>query len=291
MLLSRRRARFPLLGVVVSALVLAGCQGSEPAPEGGPRYVALGDSAVAGAGINRSVEKPCLRSDHNYPSLVADALDVGDFVDVSCPGATTDDVLYGQTQPDGEPTPPQIEEVTKDTDVVTISIGGNDGQYVPDLFVGCYVPPANTSQACRAAIAKVTPLLPQIKTGVVGVIEEVRKRAPDAQVVLVTYLRIAPERGRCDEIALDPADQRAAADAEQALADTMQEAAEEAGADVLPMRQASEGHDACAGDDEAWTNQITVAPGDGTFLHPRAIGAEAVAKALEPVVRARLTTR
>src|SRR4051794_10127159 len=52
----------------------------------GGRYVALGDSFTSGPLIPRQHGKPfaCLRSDHNYPSLVAHALRAGVFADVSC---------------------------------------------------------------------------------------------------------------------------------------------------------------------------------------------------------------
>src|SRR5207253_8191749 len=35
-------------------------------------YIALGDSYAAGPGIPTEVHSACRRSDHNYPSLVAD---------------------------------------------------------------------------------------------------------------------------------------------------------------------------------------------------------------------------
>lgn len=287
-MISRRRSAL-VAAVIAVASTLTACGGSDEKPDNAIRYVALGDSAVAGAGIKQSDQEPCLRSDHNYPSLVADALGVGDFVDVSCPGATTDDVLYGQTQSDGEPTPPQIEQVTKDTDVVTISIGGNDDQYIPLLFTGCYLRPNNTPATCQAAIAAITPKLPEIKTNIMGVIDEIKKQAPSAQVVVVTYLPIAPESGTCAAFELGGDDLKAAAAAERAISATMQQAAEASGVQVLSMTDAAEGHDACSGTRTAWTNAIDVAPGDGTFLHPRAVGAEAVAKALEPLVKAKLT--
>ena len=57
-------------------------------------YVALGDSYTAGPVIPVQQPDPygCLRSDHNYPHLVAAALGVGDFKDPSCSGADTGDM-------------------------------------------------------------------------------------------------------------------------------------------------------------------------------------------------------
>jgi hypothetical protein len=62
-------------------------------------YVALGDSYTAGPPIPVQETTPlgCLRSDHNYPYLVAAALGVVEFRDPSCSGAETEDM----TQPQG----------------------------------------------------------------------------------------------------------------------------------------------------------------------------------------------
>ena len=66
----------------------------------------------AGPLIPKQHGKPfaCLRSDHNYPSLVARALRLTKFTDVSCSAATTADmsrpqqVLFG-AQPGRSSTP------------------------------------------------------------------------------------------------------------------------------------------------------------------------------------------
>jgi len=55
-------------------------------------YVALGDSYAAGPWIpvQRSDPIGCGRSTHNYPALVAEALGIADYTDVSCSGARTE---------------------------------------------------------------------------------------------------------------------------------------------------------------------------------------------------------
>src|ERR671918_2563183 len=54
-------------------------------------YVALGDSYTAGPLILTPTGDPidCGRSDHNYPSLVANEIEPAEFRDVSCGSAQT----------------------------------------------------------------------------------------------------------------------------------------------------------------------------------------------------------
>lgn len=293
-MISRPRLRLATSGAIASTLLLAACTGSTPEPvpsvPAKVSYVALGDSAVAGAGIG-TPSGPCLRSDANYPSLVARSLglDADQLTDVSCPGATTKDVLLGRQQP--TVLPPQVDAVGPETDVVTISIGGNDAGYIPSLFGYCYARPASAPETCQATTDRLPAALDGIRSDVTEVLDEIQRRAPDALVVLVSYLRLMPDDGTCppEQVPVTPAELRAGAAAEGSLETAMRGAAEDAGASYLSMRRASVGHDACADPAEAWVSGITAEPGDGSALHPRATGMQAVATALEPVVSARLT--
>jgi hypothetical protein len=58
------------------------------------------------------------------------------LTDVSCGNATTDNIL---TTPQKDH-PPQIDAVTPDTKLVTITIGGNDVGYVPLLMAAALLP-------------------------------------------------------------------------------------------------------------------------------------------------------
>ena len=81
------------------------------------RYVALGDSYTAGPLIPvTQVANGCFRSTNNYPSLVARALAVPTFVDVSCSGAQTKDMTTGQLPG----VAPQFDALTPDTDLVSV---------------------------------------------------------------------------------------------------------------------------------------------------------------------------
>src|SRR5437870_5654892 len=64
---------------------------------------------------------PCWRSNHNYPHEAADRLRVTTFRDVTCSSATTENMTAPQ---DG--VPPQFDALSRDTTLVTLTIGGND---------------------------------------------------------------------------------------------------------------------------------------------------------------------
>ncbi|HEX2262154.1 MAG TPA: SGNH/GDSL hydrolase family protein, partial [Pseudonocardiaceae bacterium] len=101
------------------------------------RYVALGDSYAAGPEIPVQRFDPvgCRRSTSNYPSLVAAALGISDFTDVSCSGAQTENMTDPQRVPLGI-NPPQFNALAPDTDLVTLTISGNDIGF-SDIFVTC----------------------------------------------------------------------------------------------------------------------------------------------------------
>lgn len=99
-----------------------------------PRYVAMGDSFSSGEGnppfeqgTDASSNK-CHRSGQAYPRLLANdsSLDFGSADFVACSGATTSSLRYGGTGVGAWSEPPQIAVLTPSTEVVTITIGGND---------------------------------------------------------------------------------------------------------------------------------------------------------------------
>src|SRR6266498_1038231 len=104
----------------------ASAAASRPTPRS---YVALGDSYTAGPGIPQQVGDPpgCVRSDHNYPHLVAPALRLPALRDASCIGAGTADMTSPQNHDVGSsPNPAQFDRLDGNTRVVTLQIGGND---------------------------------------------------------------------------------------------------------------------------------------------------------------------
>ena len=85
--------------VILPLATLAACQESDAPPKQQPRvapakitrYVAMGDSFVSGPAITpqQTDSGACLRSQRNYPQLLAKELGIPDVIDVSCAGAAT----------------------------------------------------------------------------------------------------------------------------------------------------------------------------------------------------------
>ena len=89
-------------------------------------YVALGDSYSSAAGIAPFVAgapATCSRSLLNYAHDIAAQTAPASFTDVTCSGAKTSDFF----SPQAAGVTPQLDAVTKDTRLVTMTIGGNDG--------------------------------------------------------------------------------------------------------------------------------------------------------------------
>lgn len=275
----------PVLAALLLTVTACGGGGSDSASDDapdGPRYVALGDSFTAGPGIfpvdSRSGD--CARSTLNYPRLVAKAIDAKSFVDVSCAGATSDNVLETVPIPSGTTAvTAQLEAVEPDTQLVTVGIGGNDSGLFSSLSSAC----TKQGDACADYLKdKLPKVLKSTRRNVAAVLEAVAERAPKAEVVLVGYLRVVPEDRGCDNLGGAALDTGRVAAGEGKIDAMLAGAAKDAGATYVSMNDPSEGHDACSTD--AWTNGLAPELGDGISLHPRKIGMQQVAKAVEQAI-------
>ncbi|HEY0913602.1 MAG TPA: SGNH/GDSL hydrolase family protein [Solimonas sp.] len=254
--------------------------------QGRPQYVAMGSSFAAGPAISSAAEDSpwfCARSRDNYAHQLARLRGLS-LVDVSCGGATTRHILEGGQLMQ----PAQIEAVTAETELVTITIGGNDIAYLGNMMAlacndqtpwyirsigGCHVrSPEETEQ-------KLQPLLERL----VAIITEVRRRAPHAQVVLVNYQTLLPESGSCERLGLsDEAAAQMRVMANQ-LAEVTYAAAEGHGALLLDAQRLTLGHDVCA--PQPWANGLHPEKGLlGAPLHPTLEGMTAIAQGLNALL-------
>ncbi len=255
---------------------------TDASPPSFTRYVALGDSFTAAPLVpTTDLADGCFRSDSNYPSLVAERLDIDTFVDVSCSGAETADLTAPQQTVQDSSVPPQLDAVGPGTDLVTLGIGGNDFDLFHTLVATCSQLRAEdpTGSPCADTLedrgVDLVATTERISGRVVAAVRQVQERAPSAEVLLVGYLRIAPSDGRCPELSFARDDYAFGQRVSQALNDALARAARRTGVEFVDMYAASEGHDVCS--DEAWVNGRNTVQGEALAFHPFAEGMEAVA--------------
>jgi lysophospholipase L1-like esterase len=232
----------------------------------GSRYVALGGSFASGPGIPTQ-GSACGRSDHNYPHLVASRLNLR-LVDVTCSGATTANVL---DEPQGTH-PPQIDAVTADTALVSITVGGNNIRY------------SSTTRACAWKLNCLAGLdQPTINAAVTDLprhleqlIGAVRERAPNAIVVLVTYPQVIPPEGaQCAKLAMSPTDAAFIRDLGQRLEDALFVVAKADNVVLADPYLVTPGHGPCAPAGQSWVAGVRAR--HGSPYHPTAAGHEEMA--------------
>lgn len=252
--------------------------------DGVGRYVALGDSFAAGPFIPVQRLDPigCARSTNNYPALLARRLQVGQFVDVSCSGAQTEDMTGTQMVPFGS-NPPQFNALTEDTDLVTVSISGNDIGF-SDIIVTCgrlsFTDPAGNpcerqakaggGDAYAEAVDAAAPLLADVLDGIT-------ERSPDATVALVGYLRILPPAVGCFPVVpIARGDVPYLDGIQRQLTEMMAEQADKADVIFVDPYAQSLGHDVCQPPGPKWVEGII--PTAPAFpVHPNATGMREVA--------------
>ena len=281
--------RWLVAALLLTVPGLTGCQ-EDSASLSGERYVALGDSFTSGAGLPQTHRGAftCGQSSLNYPSLVAKAIGAK-LVDVSCGGATTENGTQPQSL-GGEAWPPQLDAVTKGTDLVTVSLGGNDFSWYLGVMFGCTTAATAdpTGDPCErqgtSLETDLTALPPQIGARLEALLTEAHRRAPEAEVLLVGYPQPVPASGTCPELPLAAGDYPFVRAQWEALDAAMREAASAASATFVDVLGPSEGHDICAGA-EAWVNGLEAQPGVAAAYHPLASGQAAVAELVEQALQ------
>jgi lysophospholipase L1-like esterase len=240
------------------------------------QYVAMGSSYAAGPGILPMVAGSplrCARSTLDYAHVLA-RLRTLSLVDVTCSAATTFDVLHaGQYSQ-----PAQLDAVTPQTQLVTVTIGGNDVFYMANLIgLSC---DRSAAAACKVAPdAEVEARFAMLPDSLRQIVAGARMRSPAVRVVFVTYFTVLPESGTCDRVALtaEQADHMRGVAAR--LAKITRQVAKESGSGLLDLGMLSRGHNACSKD--PWVLGARREP--GSFIppfHPTQEAMQAVGEAL-----------
>jgi lysophospholipase L1-like esterase len=262
-----------------------------PAGHGrGIDYVALGDSYTSGPGIPRQVDTGCARSDHNYPSLVAAGRGVTTFTDVSCAGATTAEMWQAQGA-----NKPQLDALDRDTDLVTVQIGGNDVGFGPIIStcarLAAQDPTGNPCERSYQASGYDQLALAIVKAApkVDRVLRAVRARAPHARVVVVGYPDLLPDDGSgCfPQVPFAQQDFPYLRDTEKRLNLMLRLVAGANRDEYVDTYGPTVGHDMCKAPADRWIEPLQPAA-PAAPAHPNAKGEEAMAQAvLERLERGR----
>ncbi len=277
-----RRLRIVAVATMVAAGFLVGAA-EAGAVSAYQHYVALGDSYASGPLIPNQEPNPvgCARSDHDYASDLTRSLGIPTLVDVTCGGATTADMTQSQSVPLGS-NPPEFDALTPDTDLVSLTIGGNDIGFT-SILETCAVesltnPFGNPCQRHYTAggtdqlAAAVTATAPKVAAVLAGI----RQRAPHARIVVVGYLRILPPSGGCWPVfPIARGDVPYLDGVENELNGMLGQQASDAGATFVNPGPVT-GHDVCQPEGTKWVEGIV--PTAPAFpVHPNAAGMSAVA--------------
>ena len=279
-----------LAACVLSALVLVLLAAPSHASTSSLRYVALGDSYSAASGVlppDPSAHPMCLRSTGNYPHVLAGATGA-QLTDVTCGGADTGD--FFSPQYDG--VPPQLHAVGADTELVTMTIGGNDSGVFVNSIVQCGS--AGPSTAGRGSPCKDrygSSFEDTIRTttypALVNALRAVRAAAPAAEVAILGYPWILPPSGGCfDRMPIADGDVPYLRGIQATLNDAVERAAAATGATYVNMSKVSDGHDACRPIGVRWVEPVLQGT-NAVVVHPNALGEQQMAAQASKVLHLR----
>jgi hypothetical protein len=257
------------------ALVAVLALGAATSRASGLRYVALGDSYSAASGVlppDPLAPPQCLRSIRNYPHVIA--LQTGASLrDVTCGAAETNDFF----EPQHPGVPPQLEALGAGTQLVTMTIGGNDSGVFIETIVACGsagLLSLGRGSPCRDRYG--TSFEDTIRTttypALVGALRAVRSAAPNARVAILGYPWIMPATEGCfDRMPVAEGDVPYVRGIQATLNDAVRRAAAETGSVYVNMNRVSDGHDACQAIGVRWIEPVLQGT-NAVVVHPNALG-------------------
>jgi lysophospholipase L1-like esterase len=243
-------------------------------------YVALGDSYSAASGVlppDPSAPLLCLRSTRNYPHVLA-ARTGAALTDVTCGAAETRHFTTAQYPG----VAPQVDALGTDTDLVTMTIGGNDSGVFISAILACgaaglltlgHGSPCRDTYGTRFEDTVRTTTYPAL----VSALQAVRAKAPNAQVAILGYPWILPATGGCfTRMPVATGDVPYLRSLQTTLNDAVGRAAAATGVTYVDMNAVSDGHDACRPLGVRWIEPVlqTTNP---VVVHPNALGEAAMA--------------
>ncbi len=255
-----------------AALCFAGPASASTAPL---RYVALGDSYSAASGNvppDPTASPACLRSTANYPHVIASEIPV-QLTDVTCGGAETKDYFTAQYQG----VAPQLDAVHANTQLITMTIGGNDSGVFIDSIVECGAAGLSTGgqgSPCKDKYGSSFENTIRSTTypALVKALRAVRTKAPHARVAILGYPWILPATGGCfPQMPVATGDVPYLRHLQATLNDAVRRAAAATGATYVDLSKVSNGHDACQAIGVRWIEPVLFGT-NPVIVHPNALG-------------------
>jgi hypothetical protein len=254
-----------------------------------PVYVSLGDSYTSGPLIlppAPGAPLDCLQSARNYPHLTATVLGLS-LGDVSCSGATTENLTTSAQYPDQ---PPQFNSLSSSTQVVSVGIGGNDKGLFLNTLITCgaedlvfpFGTPCKNTYGHKLAeeIAADGPV-------VGAALHQIDVISPQALVFVVGYPDILPQGGNCwPTVPLTTGDVAYLNGVEQELNAMLSSEAASNGATYVDTYTPSIGHDACKSLSIRYVEPV-LPESDAFSVHPNEKGMAADASEVEAAMRAK----
>lgn len=276
------------LRAVAPLLMLSACSTPMTAEWGQPKapdYVALGSSFAAGANIGPAQQgspERCRRTVNNYPSLLASALGL-ELDDQSCSGATTEHLLESWDE-----LPAQLDAVKASTRLVTITVGGNDLDYVGRLFRASCLPEGEESSqrngfGCQTISQTSEDSYEKLERSLIEVVQRIHAQSTNARIVFVQYVVLVPGK-LCEKTSL-PSGYSSLLRAEgMRLAEITASVANQTGSTLLAVDRMSLNHTAC--DAMPWSvgTEFSNGKNKGSPWHPNAQGHAAIASALVEIL-------
>ena len=259
------------------------------ASAGAASYVSLGDSYAAGPFIpNPVLPLGCLKSDHNYPHLAAPS--IGPLKDPSCSGAKTDDMTNPQSIEIDGPNPPQFNSLEAGTEVVSLTIGGNDIGF-SEIAQSC-ITLNPFSSPCKdkydaGGKDQIAERIAATAPKVAAVLQGIHSLSPQARVYVLNYPAIFPETGSgCwPQMPVSFKDAPYLRAKEQELNAMLASQSAANGATLVGWYAASIGHDACKSSSVRWVEPL-LPNNPSAPIHPNLRGMEGGAGALVAAVKA-----
>ena len=287
----RRRIATAATVLALTATAAAGVVGGSAASgttRAPLRYVALGDSYSAASGVlppDPTAPAQCLRSTANYPHVLASKV-ATQLTDVTCGAADTTD-FFSEQYPG---VPAQLEAVKKDTQLITMTIGGNDSGVFINSIVQCGAAGATTAgqgSPCKDKYGSSfeTTIKNTTYPSLVKALRAVRAKAPKAKVGILSYPWILPSSGGCyPQMPVATGDVPYLRHLQATLNDAVRRAAAATGATYVDLNTVSNGHDACQPIGVRWVEPV-LAGTNPVIVHPNALGEAKMAEQAIKVLR------